>query len=160
MQHYVFWLLHVLLLVAGAQAKVPAVIVFGDSSVDAGNNNYIPTIARSNFEPYGRDFSGGRPTGRFSNGKIPPDFLSEAFHIKPSVPAYLDPAYNISDFATGVTFASAGSGYDNATSDVLVSLSYSRVYISALDSIFFSETLRISLFLSYSYLSYFSQIII
>lgn len=103
------------------EAKVPAVIVFGDSSVDAGNNNQIPTIARANFEPYGRDFPGGKPTGRFSNGRVPTDFISQAFGLKPMVPAYLDPAYKISDFAVGVTFASAGSGYDTATSDVLVS---------------------------------------
>lgn len=102
-------------------AKVPAIIVFGDSSVDAGNNNFIPTVARSNFQPYGRDFQGGKPTGRFSNGRIPTDFISEAFGIKPYIPAYLDPKYNISNFATGVTFASAATGYDNATSDVLVS---------------------------------------
>lgn len=100
--------------------KVPAIIVFGDSSVDSGNNNFIPTIARSNFEPYGRDFFGGNPTGRFSNGRIPPDFISEAFGLKPFVPAYLDPSYNISDFAVGVCFASAGTGYDNATSNVAV----------------------------------------
>ncbi|KAF3443372.1 hypothetical protein FNV43_RR13054 [Rhamnella rubrinervis] len=100
-------------------AKVPAIIVFGDSSVDAGNNNAIPTIARSNFQPYGRDFSGGKATGRFSNGRIPTDFISEAFGLKPAIPAYLDPSYNISDFATGVTFASAATGYDNATSSVL-----------------------------------------
>ncbi|KAF7831651.1 GDSL esterase/lipase [Senna tora] len=105
-----------------AAAKVPAVIVFGDSSVDAGNNNFIPTIARSNFEPYGRDFEGGRPTGRFSNGKIPTDFICEAMGIKEYVPAYLDPKYNISDFATGVTFASAATGYDNATSDSVIPL--------------------------------------
>ncbi|THG06941.1 hypothetical protein TEA_021418 [Camellia sinensis var. sinensis] len=102
-----------------ATAKVPAVIVFGDSSVDAGNNNQIPTIVRSNFEPYGRDFEGGRATGRFSNGRIPTDFISEAFGLGPTVPAYLDPSYNISDFAIGVSFASAGTGYDNVTSDVL-----------------------------------------
>lgn len=102
-------------------AKVPAIIVFGDSTVDAGNNDYISTVAKSNFEPYGRDFAGGRPTGRFSNGRIPTDFMSEAFGLKPTVPAYLDPTYNIADFATGVCFASAGSGYDNATAEVLVS---------------------------------------
>lgn len=87
--------------------------------MDAGNNNVVPTLLKSNFRPYGRDFAGGRPTGRFSNGRIPPDFISEAFGLKPTVPAYLDPAYNISDFATGVCFASAGTGYDNANSDVL-----------------------------------------
>ncbi|KAL3849022.1 hypothetical protein ACJIZ3_010904 [Penstemon smallii] len=120
--------LFVLILIATANAnsnsnvkaaKVPAIIVFGDSSVDAGNNNYFPTVARSNFEPYGRDFPGGRPTGRFSNGRIATDFISEAFGLRPIIPAYLDPAYNISDFATGVTFASAGTGYDNVTADVL-----------------------------------------
>ncbi|KAL7102448.1 hypothetical protein ACP275_08G121500 [Erythranthe tilingii] len=99
--------------------KVPAIIVFGDSSVDAGNNNRLPTIARSNFQPYGRDFPGGKPTGRFSNGRIATDFISEALGLRRSVPAYLDTAYNITDFGIGVTFASAGSGYDNATSDVL-----------------------------------------
>ncbi|KAK1353650.1 GDSL esterase/lipase [Heracleum sosnowskyi] len=108
----------ILFITVGAN-KVPAVIVFGDSSVDAGNNNHIFTVLKSNFPPYGRDFMGGQATGRFSNGRIPPDFISEAFGLKPLVPAYLDPNYNISDFATGVCFASAGTGYDSATSDVL-----------------------------------------
>ncbi|KAL8205296.1 hypothetical protein R6Q57_008847 [Mikania cordata] len=102
-----------------AGANVPAVIVFGDSSVDAGNNNHLRTVLKSNFRPYGRDFFGGKATGRFSNGRVPSDFISEMFGLRPYVPAYLDPAYNISDFATGVCFASAGTGYDNATSDVL-----------------------------------------
>ncbi|KAL2457968.1 GDSL esterase/lipase [Forsythia ovata] len=107
-----------MLIITGA-AKVPAIIVFGDSSVDAGNNNQISTVLKSNFRPYGRDFYGGKPTGRFSNGRIPPDFISEGFGLRPFVPAYLDPMYNISDFATGVCFASAGTGYDNSTSNVL-----------------------------------------
>ncbi|XP_015075083.1 GDSL esterase/lipase At2g04570-like [Solanum pennellii] len=99
--------------------KVPAIIVFGDSSVDAGNNNQISTVLKSNFEPYGRDFYGKMPTGRFCNGRIPPDFISEAFGLRPFVPAYLDPMFSITDFAGGVCFASAGTGYDNATSQVL-----------------------------------------
>lgn len=103
----------------GAAASIPAVIVFGDSSVDAGNNNQISTVLKSNFRPYGRDFFGGKPTGRFSNGRIPPDFIAEALGLRPFVPAYLDPQYNISDFAGGVCFASAGTGFDNATSNVL-----------------------------------------
>lgn len=109
-------------------AKVPAIIVFGDSSVDTGNNNYIPTIARCDFQPYGRDFPGGLPTGRFCNGRLPPDFLSESFGLKPIVPAYLDPMYDISYFATGVCFASAATGYDNATADILVSLKITILY--------------------------------
>ncbi|KAJ1441445.1 SGNH hydrolase superfamily, partial [Sesbania bispinosa] len=101
---YTLWLFFIetLLQVSiSSSGKVPAIIVFGDSSVDSGNNNFIPTIAKSNFEPYGRDFQDGNPTGRFSNGRIAPDFISEAFGLKPTVPAYLDPAYKISDFATG-----------------------------------------------------------
>nr|XP_043620423.1 GDSL esterase/lipase At2g42990 [Erigeron canadensis] len=100
-------------------AKVPAVIVFGDSSVDAGNNNHLQTVLKSNHRPYGRDFFGGKATGRFSNGRVPTDFISESFGLRPFVPAYFDTSYNMSDFATGVCFASAGTGYDNATSDVL-----------------------------------------
>ncbi|KAL2317039.1 hypothetical protein Fmac_030915 [Flemingia macrophylla] len=99
--------------------NIPAVIVFGDSSVDSGNNNLIDTVLKSNFRPYGRDFEGGRPTGRFCNGRVPPDFIAEALGIKTAIPAYLDPAYGIQDFATGVCFASAGTGYDNATAAVL-----------------------------------------
>lgn len=124
MAHYlaISWILVVGFLIEclESNAIVPAIIVFGDSSVDSGNNNYISTLAKSNFWPYGRDFTNGTPTGRFSNGRIPTDFISDAFRIKPTVPAYLDPAYNISDFSTGVCFASAGTGYDNLTSEVLV----------------------------------------
>lgn len=115
-------LLLAFIVASATAAKFPAVIVFGDSSVDSGNNNQISTLLKSNFEPYGRDFIGKRPTGRFSNGRVPPDLISEGLGLRPFVPAYLDPAYKISDFAEGVCFASAGTGYDNATSDVLVSL--------------------------------------
>ncbi|XP_068645048.1 GDSL esterase/lipase At4g26790-like [Aristolochia californica] len=116
------WLLLLLLLAFTVHARgtpqIPAVIVFGDSSADPGNNNHIPTIIKSNFPPYGRDFPGGRSTGRFCNGRIAADFISDALGIKPEVPAYLDPAYSIKDFATGVSFASAGTGLDNATAAI------------------------------------------
>ena len=120
-----FIIAHVILAVVVSTVtslKVPAIIVFGDSSVDSGNNNYLPTMLKSNFKPYGRDFYGGEPTGRFSNGRLPPDFIAEAFGIKDVIPAYFDPKYNVSNFVTSVCFASAGTGFDNATSDVLVSI--------------------------------------
>ncbi|XXG53717.1 hypothetical protein AAC387_Pa03g1773 [Persea americana] len=117
------WLLSFQMLVLAVQihakGKVPLIIVFGDSSVDSGNNNQVSTVLKSNFEPYGRDFDDGRATGRFSNGRIATDFIAEALGIKSAVPAYLDPAYSIVDFADGVCFASAGTGYDNVTSEVL-----------------------------------------
>lgn len=58
---------------------IPAVIVFGDSIVDAGNNNHLNTPAKCNFPPYGRDFMGGVSTGRFSNGKVPSDLIGFGF---------------------------------------------------------------------------------
>ncbi|KAJ4977403.1 hypothetical protein NE237_002509 [Protea cynaroides] len=112
-------LIFLLIVTVPIRARPPAIIVLGDSTVDSGNNNQIRTVLKSNHHPYGRDFLGGQPTGRFSNGRLPPDFISEAMGIKPLVPAYLDPQFTIKDFATGVCFASAGTGYDNATSDVL-----------------------------------------
>ena len=48
-------------------AKVPAMFIFGDSLIDNGNNNNLPSFAKANYFPYGIDFDGG-PTGRFSNG--------------------------------------------------------------------------------------------
>ncbi|EAY85747.1 hypothetical protein OsI_07108 [Oryza sativa Indica Group] len=103
---------------AAVGARVTAVIVFGDSTVDAGNNNAVQTVVRSNFPPYGRDFPGRRATGRFCNGRLATDFYSEAYGLRPFVPAYLDPDYGIRDFATGVCFASAGSGLDVTTAGV------------------------------------------
>lgn len=45
--------------------------IFGDSLVDAGNNNYLATLSKANVRPNGIDFkaSGGTPTGRFTNGR-------------------------------------------------------------------------------------------
>jgi len=54
------------------QPLAPAFFVFGDSLVDSGNNNYIPTLARANYFPYGIDF--GFPTGRFCNGRTVVDY--------------------------------------------------------------------------------------
>lgn len=117
-----YWLLifmHSLLSSSTATAgKVLAIVVFGDSTVDPGNNNYIPTIAKGNFPPYGRDFYGGVATGRFSNGRLVTDFLSERFGLGSSVPAYLDNSYTIDQLATGVSFASGGTGLDDLTAKV------------------------------------------
>lgn len=51
----------------------PGMIIFGDSVVDVGNNNYLPTLFRADYPPYGRDFAGHKPTGRFCNGKLATD---------------------------------------------------------------------------------------
>ena len=53
---------------------VPGLMIFGDSVVDVGNNNYLYTVVKANFPPYGRDFVTHKPTGRFCNGKLATDF--------------------------------------------------------------------------------------
>ncbi|OAY77994.1 GDSL esterase/lipase EXL3 [Ananas comosus] len=100
---------------------VPAVIVFGDSIVDPGNNNVIKTIIKCNFPPYGVDFADHRPTGRFCDGKIPTDFIASKLGVKELLPPYLGTYLNPQDLLTGVSFASGGTGFD-------LSLQRSRTY--------------------------------
>ncbi|KAL9246564.1 hypothetical protein vseg_020082 [Gypsophila vaccaria] len=90
-------------------AVVPAMFVLGDSSVDAGNNNFLGTFARADRLPYGRDFDTHLPTGRFCNGRIPVDFLASRLGI-PLVSSYLENAGSIEDMSHGVNYASAGAG--------------------------------------------------
>ncbi|KAK1431346.1 hypothetical protein QVD17_07803 [Tagetes erecta] len=115
---HIFLLVLVLLHLGSNGSLVPAVIVFGDSIVDTGNNNYLQTIFKVNYPPYGQDFSGGQPTGRFCNGKVPSDFLVEELGVKDVLPPYLDPNLKIEDLQTGVNFASGGGGYDPLTSEL------------------------------------------
>ncbi|XP_059455360.1 GDSL esterase/lipase EXL3-like isoform X2 [Corylus avellana] len=79
---------------------VSAVLMFGDSIVDTGNNNDLNTIAKCNFLPYGREFKGGMPTGRFSNGKVPSDFLGGAGydHLTSTTASAISLSEQIQDF--------------------------------------------------------------
>ncbi|KAL6995875.1 hypothetical protein U1Q18_006009 [Sarracenia purpurea var. burkii] len=105
--------------------RIPAVIAFGDSIVDQGNNNNINTLVKCNFPPYGKDFTGGKPTGRFTNGKTPADWIAEELGIKELVPAYLDPDLQAMDLPTGVSFASGGTGFDPQTPQLVSVVSLS-----------------------------------
>uniref|UniRef100_A0A7N2KNR4 GDSL esterase/lipase n=1 Tax=Quercus lobata TaxID=97700 RepID=A0A7N2KNR4_QUELO len=96
--------------------KFQAILIFGDSTVDTGNNNYIHTVLKANHAPYGKDSQ--VPTGRFSNGKLIPDLVASLLGIKDNVPPFLDPNITNDELRTGVCFASAGSGYDNWTVDI------------------------------------------
>ena len=60
---------------------VPALHVFGDSAVDAGNSLYLNTSFRADFAPYGIDFLIGS-SGRFSNGDTIDDVLGTDIEIK------------------------------------------------------------------------------
>ncbi|CAN1836880.1 GDSL esterase/lipase APG [Linum perenne] len=93
-------------------ALVPGLIIFGDSAVDVGNNDYLPTLFKANYPPYGRDFVTHQPTGRFCNGKLATDITGETLGFKTYPPAYLSPDAMGSNLLTGANFASAASGFD------------------------------------------------
>lgn len=63
------------------KSSYSAVYTFGDSVLDTGNNNnLIKTLIKSDFPPYGSNFLDGKPTGRFSDGKVPSDFIGIYLH--------------------------------------------------------------------------------
>ncbi|CAH8270501.1 unnamed protein product [Arabidopsis lyrata] len=95
--------------VSSETAMFPAMFVFGDSLVDNGNNNHLNSLARSNYLPYGIDFAGNQPTGRFSNGKTIVDFMGELLGL-PEIPAFMDTVDGGVDILQGVNYASAAGG--------------------------------------------------
>ncbi|XP_026440958.1 GDSL esterase/lipase 7-like [Papaver somniferum] len=89
--------------------RAPALYVFGDSLVDSGNNNYLQTLAKVNYTPYGVDFRNG-PTGRFNNGKTVVDFIASWLGL-PYVPAYLGLSEKQKrNTKTGINYASGAAG--------------------------------------------------
>lgn len=126
---------------AGKQnvTRVSAVFAFGDSTLDSGNNNYLVTPYKSDFLPYGKDFFGHKPTGRFTNGRLLTDFAASYVGLKEEVPAYLDPSLSLDDLITGVCFASAGSGFDPLTAAInevipmAEQIDYLRDYLSRIE---------------------------
>ncbi|THU45022.1 hypothetical protein C4D60_Mb02t13490 [Musa balbisiana] len=107
--------------VSEGQGLVPGVIIFGDSTVDVGNNNHLLTLVKANFPPYGRDFPHHSPTGRFCNGKLVTDFVVEVLGFTSHPPAYLSKEATGNNLLNGANFASAASGYLDATASLYVS---------------------------------------
>lgn len=75
--------LHLLLprIIMAANTSIPAIFIFGDSTVDPGNNNFIQTVFKSNFPPYGIHYPNKMPTGRFTDGKLATDFIGNLLTI-------------------------------------------------------------------------------
>ncbi|KAK3127968.1 hypothetical protein QOZ80_7AG0580790 [Eleusine coracana subsp. coracana] len=99
-----------------------ASFIFGDSLVDAGNNNFIPTLSRANMTPNGIDFaaSGGTPTGRFTNGRTIADIIGEMLGQADYSPPFLAPNTSGAAILNGVNYASGGAGILNGTGKVFV----------------------------------------
>ncbi|PHT69841.1 GDSL esterase/lipase [Capsicum annuum] len=110
----------------GKSNLVSAIFIFGDSTADPGNNNYMKTPFKSNFLPYGKDFLNHLPTGRFTNGMLANDFIARYVGVKEYVPPYLDQSLSIEELKTGVSFASAGSGFDPLTPTISNVISLSK----------------------------------
>ncbi|CAM0944257.1 unnamed protein product [Alopecurus aequalis] len=111
--------------VASVRAEVhlvPAVYVFGDSTVDVGNNQYLPGNGALQL-PYGIDFPQSRATGRFSNGYNVADSISRLLGFKRSPPAYLSltpqTSQQILRGFRGANYASGGSGILDTTGNTL-----------------------------------------
>uniref|UniRef100_A0A0D3GUQ9 GDSL esterase/lipase n=1 Tax=Oryza barthii TaxID=65489 RepID=A0A0D3GUQ9_9ORYZ len=99
-----------------------ASFIFGDSLVDAGNNNYIPSLSKANMTPNGIDFaaSGGMPTGRFTNGRTIADIIGEMLGQTDYSPPFLAPNTTGGALLNGVNYASGGAGILNGTGRIFV----------------------------------------
>lgn len=96
-----------------SQTGSAASFIFGDSLVDAGNNNYIFSLSKADNVPNGIDFaaSGGRPNGRYTNGRTIPDILGQDLGAEAFSPPYLAPSTRGEILVkAGVNYASGGGG--------------------------------------------------
>ncbi|KAL0424585.1 UNVERIFIED_CONTAM: GDSL esterase/lipase [Sesamum radiatum] len=82
--------------------------IFGDSLVDAGNNNYLQTLSKANIPPNGIDFkgSGGNPTGRYTNGRTIGDIVGEELGQPHYAAPFLAPNTTGNTILYGVNYAS------------------------------------------------------
>ncbi|KAL6273814.1 hypothetical protein ACE6H2_024506 [Prunus campanulata] len=99
-----------------------ASFIFGDSLVDSGNNNYLPTLSKANIVPNGMDFkaSGGKPTGRYTNGRTIGDIVGEELGQPNYALPYLSPNTTGKAILYGVNYASGGAGIMNSTGRIFV----------------------------------------
>ncbi|XP_022850858.1 GDSL esterase/lipase At1g29670-like [Olea europaea var. sylvestris] len=86
---------------------VPCLFFMGDSLFDNGNNNFLSTMAKSNYPPYGIDYPDG-PTGRFSNGRNIADFLAQLLGFDNPIPPFV--SARGSKILRGVNYASGAAG--------------------------------------------------
>lgn len=127
-------------------AEFSASFIFGDSLVEAGNNNYIATLSKANYPPNGIDF--GRPTGRYTNARTIADIIGSSCVLpeiciliirlgciykflfvipgqqagfKNFTPPYLAPTTRGAVILQGVNYASGGGGIVNETGVLFVS---------------------------------------
>ncbi|CAD6233115.1 unnamed protein product [Miscanthus lutarioriparius] len=93
---------------AGKQSS--PVWVFGDSYADTGNLGDLGReLTRAWYDPYGVSFP-GRPTGRFSDGRVLTDFIASAMGVPTPVAYKLRRGAARGLMARGMNFAVGGAG--------------------------------------------------
>ncbi|KAL5996475.1 hypothetical protein ACLOJK_026555 [Asimina triloba] len=123
--------LEIQLEVIGSMGPVDAIsasFVFGDSLVDAGNNNYIFSLSKANMLPNGIDFTPFQePTGRYTNGRTTADLIGNDYYqncqelgLEGFAPPYLAPTTCGDVVLGGVNYASGGGGILNETGKIFV----------------------------------------
>ncbi|RZC75402.1 hypothetical protein C5167_050888 [Papaver somniferum] len=126
----IFFIFNFNTIVTEGIGHAPAVIVFGDSLVDVGNNNHLEfSILKSNYAYNGVDYPNRKATGRYSNGKNAADFFAENLGLATS-PPYLSIKSASNKVKVlldqgGINFASGGAGIFNETLNKLFKQSIS-----------------------------------
>ncbi|KAF6175393.1 hypothetical protein GIB67_036484 [Kingdonia uniflora] len=120
-------LLLLLVCVKSRKPLAPALYVFGDSLVDAGNNNYLKSSrGKVNYKPYGTNFEGGQPTGRYTDGKTGSDYIADFLGL-PLVPPILGMSKaERKKTITGVNYASGGCGIFPETGKILGCMNFDK----------------------------------
>ncbi|KAJ9135964.1 hypothetical protein P3X46_033082 [Hevea brasiliensis] len=106
------FMVQVLQQIADGNQQVHCHFIFGDSLADNGNNNFLDTLAKVNYSPYGIDYLYG-PTGRFTNGRATIDVIAELLGFENFIPSFAT-AYG-TDILFGVNYASGSAGIRNET---------------------------------------------
>ncbi|CAN6214000.1 unnamed protein product [Urochloa humidicola] len=87
-----------------------ALWVFGDSYADTGNLGDLGReLTHAWYDPYGDTFP-GRPTGRFSDGRVLTDFIASAMGVPTPVAYKLRRGASPGLLARGMNFAVGGAG--------------------------------------------------
>ncbi|KAF5191462.1 GDSL esterase/lipase [Thalictrum thalictroides] len=107
---------------SSADELAGASYIFGDSLVDAGNNNYLQSLSKADIKPNGIDFKASRgiPTGRYTNGRTIGDIVGEELGQPNYALPFLAPNTTGKAILNGVNYASGGGGIMNATGRIFV----------------------------------------
>ncbi|GLT40617.1 hypothetical protein SLA2020_147350 [Shorea laevis] len=122
--------------------KPNKLFVFGDSYADTGNDN--KSLVNSWSVPYGITFP-GKPSGRFSDGRVSTDFIAKYLNIKTPVP-YRWRKLFINRLKYGMNFAYGGTGVFNtliAEPNMTIQIDYLQQLLN--ESVYTKRKLRSSM---------------